>query len=131
MKYSPRCLTLCHPRRGDTLSTYWGPYLGAKFLDHAAAEAAIRESRAYADYLADITTALRHHGGHLEESWQGDSYRRFCENLDNLLRQLDQVQANSIAATAKINYGLSRARDDEREADRQAALRAQQNSPSV
>jgi uncharacterized protein YukE len=103
--------------------------LGARFLDHAAAEAAIRESREYADYLIDLATALRHHVGQMGESWQGDSYYLFCETLDNLLRRLDQAEASSMVATSKLDHGLRRARDDEREADRQAALRG--NIPSV
>ncbi|NTU81033.1 MAG: hypothetical protein HGA45_16900 [Chloroflexales bacterium] len=96
--------------------------MGARFLDHAAAEAAIRAAREYADQLREFAGALRHYTTQAGASWQGDSYGRFCEAIDAVVRRLDQAAMDSEGAASRLAEGKARARDDEREADRLAAL---------
>lgn len=99
--------------------------MGANFLDHAAAEAAIRECRVYAAYLSDLREALHRNARQMEQYWQGKSYDHFYDALTNLGRQIDQAHAASTDAVNKLHAGLERARAAEREADRQEELRKQ------
>ena len=102
--------------------------MGTIFLDHGAAEAAIRASREYAAYLTDLAEALRRHAAQMGQSWQGEGYHRFYEALNDLVRRLDQAHASSTAAVSRLYAGLDHACAAEHEADRKAAeLKAKQN----
>jgi len=96
--------------------------MGARFLDHDATDAAIRAAREYADQLRELAAALRHHSAQTATSWQGDSYMRFCEAIDAVVRTLHQAAEQSQDAANQLATGEERARDDEREADRLATL---------
>lgn len=96
--------------------------MAARFLDHAAAEAAIRAAQTYAEQLRTLATALRHHAAQTSVSWRGDSYNRFCEAIEGVVRRLDQAADDSEAAAGRLAAGKQRARDDERQADSIAAL---------
>jgi uncharacterized protein YukE len=94
--------------------------MAARFLDHAAADAAIRASREYATYLTDLAEALRRHTTQLGASWQGQSYHGFYQALEEIRRQIDQAHVSCTAAVSRLDAGLDRARAAEREADRKA-----------
>ena len=98
--------------------------MSLQLLDHGRAEAAIRASREYADLLAELVSALSQQRHKMHSHWQGTSFDLFNEDVELVLRLLNQSEAGSRSASGRMAQGLQRARDDEREAE----LRALQGS---
>ena len=99
--------------------------MGARFLDHEAAETAIRATREYTEYLEDLRTTLNGYKEQMHDNWQGYSYRQFYKALGDVFRDLNEAIDSSVGAASQLGHGLQHATNDEHKAD-EAKRKAQQ-----
>lgn len=92
------------------------------FLNHDAADAAIRGAGEYADYLRSLAASLHFQAARIGSDWQGVSYDNFKAAIDAVVRDLNQAADDSETAQRQLSAGKADARDDERAAERRAAL---------
>jgi len=94
--------------------------MSVRLIDHGRAEAAIRASREYADLLIELASALNQQRHEIHDHWKGASFTQFSEDIEQVLRLLNQSEVASYSASRRMFQGLQQARDDEREAELRA-----------
>ena len=92
-------------------------------LNHGGTETALAIIHTFKGSVDSVAASLRYQSQTAGTAWEGASYERVLEYLEDIQRQLQAILNESDTARGDIGNGQEHARHDEREAERREAER--------
>ena len=102
--------------------------MAISLLNHSTTETAHAATHTYKTTVDELGAGLRYQSQAAGTAWEGTSYQRLLEVLEDVQRSMQAILDASGTAGTNITYGQEQALRDEREAERREAERREQEA---